>query len=62
MRITEMTVNMLCEICQSKKRGLSLEEKRDKMLEVFYDSQSFFQVLDFCVVTPSEVLNMLQFS
>ncbi|KAG0574593.1 hypothetical protein KC19_VG274800 [Ceratodon purpureus] len=29
----------------SKKRGLSLEEKRNKMLEVFYDSQSFFQKL-----------------
>lgn len=26
-----------------------MEEKRDKMLEVFYDSQSFFQVLDFAL-------------
>ncbi|KAI9192352.1 hypothetical protein LWI28_021607 [Acer negundo] len=27
---------------QSKKRGLSLEEKREKMLQIFYDSQSFY--------------------
>ncbi|KAI3917641.1 hypothetical protein MKW98_021403 [Papaver atlanticum] len=26
----------------SKKRGLSLEEKREKMLEIFYDSQDFY--------------------
>ncbi|KAK3210575.1 hypothetical protein Dsin_015281 [Dipteronia sinensis] len=26
----------------SKKRGLSLEEKREKMLQIFYDSQSFY--------------------
>ncbi|XP_055802557.1 meiotic nuclear division protein 1 homolog isoform X2 [Solanum dulcamara] len=26
----------------SKKRGLSLEEKREKMLQIFYDSQGFF--------------------
>ncbi|XP_022961005.1 meiotic nuclear division protein 1 homolog isoform X1 [Cucurbita pepo subsp. pepo] len=26
----------------SKKRGLSLEEKREKMLQIFYDSQDFF--------------------
>ncbi|XP_044472324.1 meiotic nuclear division protein 1 homolog [Mangifera indica] len=26
----------------SKKRGLSLEEKREKILEIFYESQSFF--------------------
>ncbi|KAJ4708577.1 Meiotic nuclear division protein 1-like [Melia azedarach] len=26
----------------SKKRGLSLEEKREKMLEIFYESQDFF--------------------
>lgn len=29
---------------QSKKRGLSLEEKREKMLQIFYDSQDFFLV------------------
>ncbi|XP_031381109.1 meiotic nuclear division protein 1 homolog isoform X1 [Punica granatum] len=27
---------------QSKKRGLSLEEKREKMLQIFYESQDFF--------------------
>uniref|UniRef100_M0ZHL3 Meiotic coiled-coil protein n=1 Tax=Solanum tuberosum TaxID=4113 RepID=M0ZHL3_SOLTU len=26
----------------SKKRGLSLDEKREKMLQIFYDSQGFF--------------------
>ncbi|GAB2292461.1 Meiotic nuclear division protein 1 [Dionaea muscipula] len=26
----------------SKKRGLSLEDKREKMLQIFYDSQDFF--------------------
>ncbi|XP_021990520.1 meiotic nuclear division protein 1 homolog isoform X3 [Helianthus annuus] len=26
----------------SKKRGLSLEEKREKMLQIFYDSQDFY--------------------
>ncbi|MED6218987.1 Meiotic nuclear division protein 1 [Stylosanthes scabra] len=29
-------------VVMSKKRGLSLEEKREKMLEIFYDSQDFF--------------------
>ncbi|KAG6421045.1 hypothetical protein SASPL_117594 [Salvia splendens] len=28
----------------SKKRGLSLEEKREKMLQIFYDSQDFFLI------------------
>lgn len=60
LRITEFIDTMLCEMFQSKKRGLSLEEKRDKMLEVFYDSQSFFQVLYFCLVYRSEDLNILQ--
>ncbi|XP_025012226.2 meiotic nuclear division protein 1 homolog isoform X1 [Ricinus communis] len=27
---------------QSKKRGLSLDEKREKILQIFYDSQDFF--------------------
>ncbi|GLT79035.1 hypothetical protein SLA2020_505450 [Shorea laevis] len=27
---------------QSKKRGLSLEEKREKILQIFYESQDFF--------------------
>ncbi|KAG0576568.1 hypothetical protein M758_5G084000 [Ceratodon purpureus] len=38
----------------SKKRGLSLEEKRDKMLEVFYDSQSFFQLKDLEKLGPKK--------
>lgn len=31
-------------VLQSKRRGLSLEEKREKMLQIFYDSQDFFLV------------------
>ncbi|XP_062102256.1 meiotic nuclear division protein 1 homolog [Humulus lupulus] len=27
---------------ESKKRGISLEEKREKILQIFYDSQDFF--------------------
>jgi hypothetical protein len=27
-----------------KKRGLSLEEKREQMLQIFYDSQDFYLV------------------
>ncbi|KAK7363970.1 hypothetical protein VNO80_12262 [Phaseolus coccineus] len=34
-------VGVLC-LVQSKKRGLSLEEKREKMLQIFYESQDFF--------------------
>lgn len=29
---------------QSKKRGLSLEEKRDKVLEIFHDTKDVFQL------------------
>lgn len=29
---------------QSKKRGLSLEEKRDKVLEIFHESKDVFQL------------------
>lgn len=34
----------LLYLVQSKKRGLSLEEKREKMLQIFYESQDFFLV------------------
>ena len=30
----------------AKRRGLSLEEKRDKILEIFYESKDFFLVRD----------------
>ena len=30
----------------AKKRGLSLEEKRDKLLEIFYESKDFYLVRD----------------
>ena len=29
---------------QSKKRGLSLEEKRDKVLEIFHETKDVFQL------------------
>ncbi|XP_039166483.1 meiotic nuclear division protein 1 homolog isoform X1 [Eucalyptus grandis] len=31
---------------QSKKRGLSSEEKREKMLQIFYESRDFFLKLE----------------
>ncbi|WVZ13565.1 hypothetical protein V8G54_011131 [Vigna mungo] len=39
-----MNCNSVYALClvQSKKRGLSLEEKREKMLQIFYESQDFF--------------------
>lgn len=33
---------MIC--LQSKKRGLSLEEKREKILELFHESKDVFQL------------------
>lgn len=41
-----------CE--QSKKRGLSLDEKREKMLQIFYDSQDFFLVSILVVILGSK--------
>jgi hypothetical protein len=38
---TESLLSIVDDI-QSKKRGLSLEEKREKMLQIFYESQDFF--------------------
>ncbi|GJP42109.1 hypothetical protein CLOM_g1700 [Closterium sp. NIES-68] len=32
----------MSKAAQAKKRGLSLEEKREKMLEIFYESKDFF--------------------
>lgn len=42
-----MNINSVYALClvQSKKRGLSLEEKREKMLQIFYESQDFFLVI-----------------
>ncbi|PWA72446.1 mnd1 family protein [Artemisia annua] len=39
----------------SKKRALSVEEKREKMLEIFYDSQDFY-----LVNKPQEKLKLAQ--
>ncbi|GMI89445.1 hypothetical protein like AT4G29170 [Hibiscus trionum] len=36
------TLLLFATVIQSKKRGLSLEEKREKMLQIFYESQDFF--------------------
>ncbi|XP_021753893.1 meiotic nuclear division protein 1 homolog isoform X1 [Chenopodium quinoa] len=39
---------------KSKKRGLSLEEKREKMLQIFYDSQDFFLLKELEKVGPKK--------
>ena len=38
----------------SKKRGLSLEEKRKAMLEIFYEKKEFFQLKDLEKIAPKE--------
>ena len=38
-----MPYNNACN-SQSKKRGLSLEEKRDKVLEIFHETKDVFQL------------------
>ncbi|KAI3862045.1 hypothetical protein MKX03_011788 [Papaver bracteatum] len=38
----------------SKKRGLSLEEKREKMLQIFYDSQDFYLLKELEKVGPKK--------
>jgi len=38
----------------SKKRGLSLEEKRNRMLEIFYEKKDAFQLKDLEKVGPQE--------
>ncbi|KAK2968218.1 hypothetical protein RJ640_027350 [Escallonia rubra] len=37
-----LKVTSISLVAQSKKRGLSLDEKREKMLQIFYDSQDFY--------------------
>lgn len=48
---------------QSKKRGLSLDEKREKMLQIFYDSQDFFLVSvnfnEFIIICTILILRIL---
>ncbi|KAM1178608.1 hypothetical protein ACFX13_018218 [Malus domestica] len=41
-RKTNLVVVIVNRDIYSKKRGLSLDEKREKMLQIFYDSQDFF--------------------
>lgn len=38
----------------SKKRGLSLDEKRQKMLEIFHERKSFFQLKEIEKIAPKE--------
>jgi len=38
----------------SKKRGLSAEEKRQKMMEIFYEKKSFFQLKELEKIGPKE--------
>ena len=38
----------------SKKRGLSLEEKRKRMLEIFYEKKEFFHLKDLEKIAPKE--------
>ncbi|BBN19155.1 hypothetical protein MPTK1_8g08290 [Marchantia polymorpha subsp. ruderalis] len=38
----------------SKKRGLSLEEKREQMLQIFYESQGFYQLKDLEKLGPKK--------
>lgn len=38
----------------SKKRGLSLEEKRDKVLEIFHESKDVFQLKDIEKLAPKK--------
>ena len=36
----------------SKKRGLSLEEKRSRMLEIFYEKKDFFLLKELEKIAP----------
>lgn len=38
----------------SKKRGLSLEEKRERMMQIFYETKSFFQLKDLEKIAQKE--------
>jgi len=38
----------------SKKRGLSIEEKRSRMLEIFYERKDFFQLKELEKIAPKE--------
>lgn len=39
---------------KGSKRGMSLEEKREKMLEIFYETQSFYQLKDLEKLGPKK--------
>ena len=38
----------------SKKRGLSLEEKRQRMLDIFYEKKDFFLLKELEKIGPKE--------
>ncbi|XP_053109142.1 meiotic nuclear division protein 1 homolog isoform X1 [Hemicordylus capensis] len=41
-------------IIKSKKRGLSVEEKRTRMMEIFFDTKDVFQLKDIEKIAPKE--------
>jgi len=41
-------------IKMSKKRGLSLEEKRKRMLEIFYEKKEFFHLKELEKIAPKQ--------
>jgi len=41
-------------VAQSKKRGLSLDEKRAKIMEVFYEKKEFFLMKELEKIGPKE--------
>jgi hypothetical protein len=45
----------------SKKRGLSLEEKRTRLLEVFFEKKEFFQLKELENIAPKLKGNLTSF-
>ncbi|KAL6731597.1 hypothetical protein Aduo_002443 [Ancylostoma duodenale] len=51
---TFFTVNSHRKFQAARKKGLSLEEKRAKMLELFYESKEFFQMKELEKIAPKK--------
>ncbi|KIH52548.1 hypothetical protein ANCDUO_17350, partial [Ancylostoma duodenale] len=51
---TFFTVNSHGKFQAARKKGLSLEEKRAKMLELFYESKEFFQMKELEKIAPKK--------
>lgn len=43
---------MFPNIFQSKKRGLSFEEKRNRMMEIFFEKKEFFHLKELEKLAP----------